>query len=87
MKGKLTKDERREQRERVEERLSRADLIRTCFIIEMTKTHPDSVCEMLEVYDRAVKQAKGVVYLVDNDFRYDGIEKRKLRSSRRKNND
>lgn len=81
MKRKMTKEERREQREKIEERMRPTVSVRICLCIELSGH--DNAAEVLELYDRAVARDKGTAYRVDNWILRGGAEKHRERARRR----
>lgn len=78
---KMTKEERREQREKIEERMRPTVSVRICLCIELSGR--DNAAEVLDLYDRAVARDKGTRYRLDNWLWHGGKEKHDGRARRR----
>lgn len=83
MKYKMTKAERKEQRERVEESMEHMVALLRISICVVAKSG-EKMRTALDVYDRAVAHTKGIKYHVDNDMYFGGFEKRRERAERRR---
>lgn len=81
MKVKMTKEERREQREYVDERLAVTRLVRLALI--RCADDGNELPRILKAYDKAVLSARATIYQVDNEVRFGGTEKRRERARRK----